>query len=148
MQFCYQALTIRVSRDELVRHRNKLRSIAIFITFGKSLILPCVLPPINPNFGGDIIDGLQFICGRKKHYNEEYKELSFKCLHASRCFLPAALVPFPCNSLHLSQNFPALWKVAEAIGFGLPQTIAHVVRPLQTAVIALQVLKEAGKLTW
>ena len=111
MQFCYQALTIRVSRDELVRHRNKLRSIAIFITFGKSLILPCVLPPINPNFGGDIIDGLQFICGRKKHYNEEYKELDFKSLDASRCS-PTAMVPLPYNSLHLSQHFPALWKVA------------------------------------
>ena len=62
--------------------------------------------------------------------------------------MPAALVPFPCYSFHLSQHFPALWKVAEATGYGLPQTIAHVVRPLHSAIVAFQVLKEAGWLTF
>ena len=81
-----------------------------------------------------------------ERYNEEYKELNFQSLDASRCS-PTAMVPLPCNSLHLSQHFPALQKVAEALGYGLPQTIAHVVRPLRTAIVAFQVLKEAGRLT-
>ena len=143
MHICFQAFPKRVSQpDELVRHWNKLLSIAIFNTSGKSLRLLCVVPQNSLDKSG--FDSIDTIYDWQNTTTRNIKSWVLS-LGASRC-LPAALVPFPGNSFHLSQHFPALWKLAEAISYRLPQTIAHIVRPLRTAIIAFQVLKEARRL--
>ena len=59
-----------------------------------------------------------------------------------------ALVPYSCCILHLPQHFPAEGidgrGEASSSCEGLPETVAHEVRPFHTAIIAFQVFKDAG----
>ena len=82
--------------------------------------------------------------------NEESRKFSSTLhllyMHLSRS--SPALVPYSCCILHLPQHFPAEGRdgggEASSSCEGLPETVAHEVRPFRTAIITFQVLQDAG----
>ena len=124
--YLFQAISIRVSQlttkwasspgEQIMKYRN-LKHI-----FEESQTVMCSSPK-QPWYIQTMVAILlmPYKLRLTKHYNENIKSCVIS-LHIKA----AALGPFPCCSFHLSQHFPALWKVAEAImGFGLPQTIVE-----------------------